>query len=341
MNCDVKVYPITFPIPESKIIDDNDENNEHNKKRWLAFIRPDRPDTYIYNDEQSYYNDYRESLFGFTKKKQGWDCMRHYEILANGCIPLFRNLDQCPKNTMTHFPKQLVKEAMKELLSDELRESMMNNENYEQPEDEIVPMAPFTPEKYYKYRAKLLNHVRENLTTSAMVKYILNTIGYVENNKKLNILFLSGLSGLARRPDYMRCLILQGFKELFKTNCCDYPCIEHLYSDYKNIKSCYGKGITYSKNLERTECRLSEWENYGDKDIIEKIEKGEYDLIVYGSLMRGLPFLDVVEKHYDPKKVVMICGEDRHGGACYGLNEYMKKCLELANKKYWVFCREL
>ena len=339
----VKLYPITFPIPECKIIDNDDFNYSHSKNRWLAFIRPDRRGTYIYRDEKPYYNGYRESFFAYTSKKAGWDCMRHYEILANGCIPLFRDLDKCPENTMTHFPKQLVMEATKELLSDELRETMMNNNRYEQPGDCIVPPVPFTLEKYNYYRSKLLEYVKENLTTVSMVKYVLNTIGFGDfvEDGSLNILFLSGLDEEARGPDYMRCLLLHGFKELFKKNCCDYPSIVHLYSDYKDdasYKKGYGRGMTYSKNLERSECCREEWEHYGDQDIIEKIEGREYDLIVYGSLMRGLPFLDVVEKHYDPKKVVMICGEDRMGKRKW--RNYREKCLKLASK-YWVFVREL
>ena len=340
MDSCVKLYPITFPIPECKIIDDVKLEDSHSKTRWLAFIRPDRRGTYIYRDEKPYYNDYQNSFFACTSKKAGWDCMRHYEILANGCIPLFRDLDKCPENTMTHFPKQLVIEAMDNLLSDELRDSMVNNNRYEQPNDCIIPSVPFTLEKYDYYRMKLLEYVREHLTTVAMVKYILNTVG-VGVGGDLKILFLSGLDDEARGPDYMRCLLLHGFKELFKKNCCDYPSIVHLYSDYNDdaaYKKGYGRGMTYSKNLERAECYREEWRNYGDDDIIKKIEGGEYDLIVYGSLMRGLPFLDVVEKHYDPKKVVMICGEDRMGKRKW--RNYRERCLEFA-KKHWVFVREL
>jgi hypothetical protein len=37
--------------------------------------------------------------------------MRHYEILANGCIPWFVGLQDVPSNRLTHFPKELVLEA--------------------------------------------------------------------------------------------------------------------------------------------------------------------------------------------------------------------------------------
>ena len=32
--------------------------------------------------------------------------MRHYEILANGCIPIFLDLENCPINTLTNLPKK-------------------------------------------------------------------------------------------------------------------------------------------------------------------------------------------------------------------------------------------
>lgn len=44
---------------------------------------------------------------------EGWDCMRHYEILACGCVPFFTNIEICPKDTMVRFPKDLMIEAKK------------------------------------------------------------------------------------------------------------------------------------------------------------------------------------------------------------------------------------
>ena len=62
--------------------------------------------------EAEYFDDYSRSFFGFTRRKAGWDCMRHYEILAAGAIPYFANLSDVPANTMASFPKALVQEAM-------------------------------------------------------------------------------------------------------------------------------------------------------------------------------------------------------------------------------------
>jgi hypothetical protein len=95
-----RIRPITFAIPAEKI-----GTVPTLKDRTNAYIDPSRRWTYIYKDETSYYGDYARSLFGKTRKKGGWDCLRHYEILANKCMPDFYNIDKCPVSTMVHFPK--------------------------------------------------------------------------------------------------------------------------------------------------------------------------------------------------------------------------------------------
>ena len=96
------MIPISFSIPECKILKKIPE-----KKKLLAHIIPGRLNTYIFSDESDYYLDYQDSVFGITCKKAGWDCLRHYEILANGCIPLFLDLHlEIPSSS--HFAKSSV-----------------------------------------------------------------------------------------------------------------------------------------------------------------------------------------------------------------------------------------
>jgi len=102
-----RLNPISFSIPTSKI------NFNKNKVKDDAYITPLNRSTYIYSNEKDYYNDYSEARFGVTVKKAGWDCMRHYEIMCNGCIPLFLDIDKCPSLTMTDFPKQLCLDALR------------------------------------------------------------------------------------------------------------------------------------------------------------------------------------------------------------------------------------
>lgn len=100
VSANLGLHPIHFAIPKEKI-----GTIASQKQKAMAFIDPRDPGTYIYTDEKKYYTDYAESLFAVTKKKGGWDCMRHYEIMANGCIPYFLGLENCPREIMTGFPK--------------------------------------------------------------------------------------------------------------------------------------------------------------------------------------------------------------------------------------------
>ena len=103
-----KVLPISFAIPKNKILDKIDKNPES----LLAPLIPGKLNTYIYDSEDSYYEMYKKSIFGLTYKKAGWDCLRHYEILMNGCIPLFLDLKNCPNDCITTLPKKELIESL-------------------------------------------------------------------------------------------------------------------------------------------------------------------------------------------------------------------------------------
>lgn len=100
--------PICFGIPESQLITSNPK-----KEKIFADIIPGRRETYVYSDEESYYNDYAISHYGMTWRKGQWNCMRHLEILANKCIPYFPGIEDCPTFVMLDFPKEIFKETNK------------------------------------------------------------------------------------------------------------------------------------------------------------------------------------------------------------------------------------
>ena len=101
VNNKSNLMPISFAVPKEKIL----KNINEKPTNLLAPLIPGRLSTYIYDDEKTYYNMYANSIFGITNKKLGWDTLRHYEILMNGCIPLFLNIEDCPKLTLTTLPK--------------------------------------------------------------------------------------------------------------------------------------------------------------------------------------------------------------------------------------------
>ena len=310
------VYPITFSIHSSKIT-----NYIPNKTKLLSDIIPGKP--YSFKNENDYYNEYKQSIFAVTCKKSGWDCMRHYEILACGCIPIFINLNECPDSIMTHFPKTLIYKT------EELYNSLQKTSLEE------------AGKKTRQLAEELIIYTQSFLTNVSMAEYVLNKSGISwspfssrPNNHpdhRLNhspypkILFLSG----SLSPDYMRCQILTGLKELFQSNCHDFPRINHIYKDYDgDFNSFHGKGFSYSLLLDKS------FHNYEyDATLFDDINNHVYDIVIYGSIHRGMPFWNVIKQIYKPDELIFICGEDTHSCVYETmLNE---------NPNYNLFVREL
>jgi hypothetical protein len=140
------LLPITFAIPTDKLAQPN-----KNKIQEYATCIPGQPETYIFKDEKLYYEDYQKSFYGVTMKKAGWDCMRHYEILGNYCMPYFIGLEDCPKGTLANFPKELLLEARELAFS-------------------------FDNQKYFNILDEVFEHTKNNLTTKNLAKYIIDKL---------------------------------------------------------------------------------------------------------------------------------------------------------------------
>lgn len=283
------IYPITFGIPEEKIVKDDELVS---KTKLLSSLIPGDMRTYIYNTESEYYDEYKKSYFAITKKKGGWDCLRHYEILANGCVPYFVDLEKCPPNVMHALPKELLMYAKKMYDSGVFHD-------------------------YDALRKKLLEYTKEHLTTEKVARSMLERSGH-GNAKK--VLYLSKYTA----PDYLRCLTLHGLKKIFGTNCHDFPKIPHIYKT-NSTKHLYGKGMTYSNLLEH-----DLHDDTCDANVIEDIKNKRYDVVIYGSYHRGLPYYDVVCQAYANNEIILMCGEDDH--ACDAASH--------SHKGHHVFVRE-
>jgi hypothetical protein len=57
---------------------------------------------YAFDSEAAYHADLQQARFGITTKRAGWDCLRHYEIAANGAVPCFRRLRDKPSTCAPH-----------------------------------------------------------------------------------------------------------------------------------------------------------------------------------------------------------------------------------------------
>jgi hypothetical protein len=68
----------------------------------VAALVPASATKHAFDAEADYYADLQSARFGITTKRSGWDCMRHYEIAANGAVPCFRALEDKPATCAPH-----------------------------------------------------------------------------------------------------------------------------------------------------------------------------------------------------------------------------------------------
>lgn len=130
---DDSIFPTGFGIPEERIreVDFSIKNQLFPKTAPSMAIFGSNPETgggfahHKFTVEEEYYDDISKSWFGPTCKKGGWDCLRHYEIIAAGTLLLFKDYDRkpplCSPQELPCFsyssPQQLYK-LMSELVVD-------------------------------------------------------------------------------------------------------------------------------------------------------------------------------------------------------------------------------
>ena len=192
------LFPLSYSIPLKFV----KNAMEIKKTRLFSPLIPGDIKTYIYNDEISYNKNYSESYFSFTFKKGGYDCLRHYEILANNSIPYYIDIDEIPNKTMTTFPKSIVKNAMI---------SLLNKDNVK---------------IFDKYIQDLNEYTINNLTCEKTADNFIKLINNLNNKKsQKNVLMLSN-AGF----NYSMMTLAYGLRQNLKDNFIDFPKIKSLYT---------------------------------------------------------------------------------------------------------------
>jgi hypothetical protein len=97
--------------------------------------------------------------------------MRHYEILANGCIPFFEDIENIPETTMKLFPKKQL------ILFYKTVDNLISNGEMNHPD--IKNFIQF-----------LLNYTNRYLTTTYTIIQLNGSLTIPLSNPK--ILFISG-----------------------------------------------------------------------------------------------------------------------------------------------------
>ncbi len=304
------LHPISYSFPAERMVP------------YISFKKDHMANhQYQFTNENEYLEHYRTALFGKTTKRAGWDCMRHYEILSQGTIPYFPNLEKLPPKTMVNFPKQLVLD--------------LNTKYYSKTLDEIYRESSSI---VYNDLNELLNYTKENLTTEKSVETILETMNLNSSN---NILLVTNL--MANQSDYLLSMLTHGLKMKTKGRCICYPDFDYHYQDYPQaeVSKLYGRGFNYTRLLP---------ENYKndtkEESIEKKLETREFDgVILYmdEATDNQVPFL--IAKNYRDKTSV-VCGRDcdpffNPDGKFWTSRDYHDCTLKILSNLQNVFVREL
>ena len=159
-----RVFPISYAIPKNNFRPINENKNQlcigttrYFDQIW-KFLQP----IHNNNSEDEYYDKYNNAYFVMTGRKGGYDCMRHYEIIAAGSLPVFIDYLHVPQGCMITWPSSL---------------QLAANSLYI---DYMAPIKHNEYDKLHKYYHKLLrdfyDYAYHNLTTENLAEYILNFV---------------------------------------------------------------------------------------------------------------------------------------------------------------------
>jgi hypothetical protein len=157
------IRPTAFSIPEEKIV----AKPPAKEKLFGSHIVDEEvavglgaASSHVFEREADYYRDLQVSRFGITTKRAGWDCLRHYEIAANGAVPCFRDLDRKPPRCAPHG----------------LRDGV-NSLNYKDADDLMRRVESIGDDEYERLQAGALEWARANSTRQRAVE-LLNEMGF-------------------------------------------------------------------------------------------------------------------------------------------------------------------
>jgi hypothetical protein len=287
-------YPISFDLPSKyflfNVFDENLSavepfNIEFLKKaktRDLAFIVPNVASTYIYRNELDYRRSYEDSWKARTMKKAGWDCNRHVEIMAAGCIPVFTNTKLIPSSIMTFYPKKLF---------------AFVEDN--QQETNIFKLAII--------RHFIIDWASKFLKFKSIVKYMANVTEISLTTNGTRFAYLD--DHLPNEPDYLSSVILGGLVENLGIESVDifYPAPYLSMNGPWHLKSggkIYGQGFGNSHYLPVYTPRSFD-------DMYRDLKDGKYAGVAYGCFTRTQVHYQEVVKIYKRNQIwVGACNDE-------------------------------
>ena len=239
-----RVFPVSYTLP----LDDYVEEPPQEKTKDCSIIVPRDKSTYKFTSHAAYIAEYASSFYCLTFKKGGWDTLRHYEVIAAGCMPFMIDVEYIPAATMAHYPKQLVLEARR-----------LPGVHFDCKRIRVViDHAVFPRARYFELLAKVIAHAREHMTTVASARYALEVVGLnADSDPPPRVLVVTKVqkgAPLRAQGNYNSWSLFHGLRTLLGANAVDSHIQSFLYEQplevmKKQRPNLYGRGFGYAYKL--------------------------------------------------------------------------------------------
>lgn len=288
------IYPISFSIPYKL-----PSFNSRKRNFLISPIEPRKP--YQYDVFDDYLETYSKSIYAITFKKGGWDCARHLEIMSVGSVPFFPDVNQLPRYTMIHYPKEFL-----------IRVKTLGEMGY-------VPSAD-VHHAISKWAEKLM-------VSSVMSQYFLSQV----KREFSSILFVD--ESLPLFADYLSLYSLIGLKKLFGTGIHELRKTDYIYTDdTSNHKYLYGRGFGFAKSIDS---KSRDNLKFPELTTLEQYQQVfyEYDLVIVGNMALNPMAVRALEGMRSSTAKIYLRGND--------LAPSKKELQNLAKLSGLVFSREI
>lgn len=263
------VFPISFSNPRRV------STLKGRRARFLSEVIPGEP--YAFYDEDQYLQQYRESYFGLSTKKAGWDCFRHLEIAFAGSIPLVPGIGATPRGVMFAYPKMTWAQIISELTSSGPRI----------PSDGLIH--------------NLAEYSEEHLSSRAMATYMLDVLDYQGGP----VAFVD--DKLDSWVDYQSIFTMIGLSRVLGDSLAVPAIPDYLVNSSTANQSLYGRGFGYVGALQGLAPSL--FETVTSSSIGDRFDSFEF--VIFGQFFRDFPSSGLGrQRAWEKTKLVGILGDD-------------------------------
>ena len=282
---------------------------------------------YAVADEGELMAKYAQAHFVRTRRKEGWDAMRHLEIYAAGARPSW---EQHPylmdPLTMYHHPRECFlqwnEEAQAAARAAEGNASATNASatnasatnasasNASAPNAAAANASASAAAQHGAWRFFL-----DHLTCDAMIRFVMRSVGF-DPCAEAPVLFLD--ADLPREADYLANMALVGLREVMGPNVHVWREPRYMYNNWTgNHKQLYGNGFGYAYTIDAALMNR----DIPNAVVRARLAAGAYKAVIYGNYERQTPFKTEVLRHMPPDRIWALHGDD-HADHATNMNPF-------------------